>query len=170
MITKPKGHVFCCDFCNIPITGQAKHLYYVGQHFIPSLHFIVMIKPVQCQAMCVISTSQGTTSLCVGLPCPSPACKTARNLLCQSDCKNSVRISCPVCHQTQTHHARHHILLVGYCFDVLLWRLWPTSLQSCFQIHHYPWGPFNVQIKCSWRSCQRYSVVIQLSDHLTQPR
>ena len=66
MIAEPKGHVFCCDFCNISITGQAKLLYYVGQQMIPTLHFIVMIQPIQSQAMCVLSTFQDTQSSCVG--------------------------------------------------------------------------------------------------------
>ena len=67
-------------YFHISITGQAKHLYYVGQHVIPSLHFMVMIQPIQGQAMCVFSTFQDTQSLCVGQHWPNPLCKTTHSL------------------------------------------------------------------------------------------
>jgi hypothetical protein len=36
VITKPKSHVVDVDVCDVSVAGQAKHLDYVSQHFIPT--------------------------------------------------------------------------------------------------------------------------------------
>ena len=79
-IAEPESHVIGIDVCDVSVAGQAKHLYYAGQHFIPTQHLIVVIMPRQDHAMWVFRVSQGTLSLCVDRPCPSPACKTEHNL------------------------------------------------------------------------------------------
>jgi hypothetical protein len=51
VIAEPESHVVDIDICDISVAGQAKHFDYVGQHLIPTRHFIVGIGPVQRHAM-----------------------------------------------------------------------------------------------------------------------
>ena len=58
VITKPESHVVDIDVCDVSIARQAKHLYYVGQHLIPTQHLIVGIGPLQDHAMWIFTVSQ----------------------------------------------------------------------------------------------------------------
>jgi len=60
VIAEPESHVVDIDVCDVSVAGQAKHLCYVSQHFIPTRHRIVGIGPMQDHAMRIFRTSQDT--------------------------------------------------------------------------------------------------------------
>jgi hypothetical protein len=80
VIAEPESHVIDTDVCDVSVAWQAKHLYYIGHHFIPTQHLIVGIVPIQGHAMRIFTVSQDTLPLCVDQHWPNPLCKTAHSL------------------------------------------------------------------------------------------
>jgi hypothetical protein len=62
---EPKGHVVDGNFCDVSSAWQAKHFYHAGQSFIPCVHVIQAVLPVQAHAMWVFRISQDTQTLCI---------------------------------------------------------------------------------------------------------